>query len=167
MSPLPFIAALPIQRLTPSAGAKVESCTTFGLPPSGASISYHRTPAWLEPTLTVWLATRTSAVPTRRYCRRFISRSDRGSSVRLVPRCAIQPLEYAWPQNAYVYGVTAMLVGPERVEVPVVKSGVKRHVWNVLPVPLAEDVSTLPMYSASPVGGTWLALSAWAGSSPS
>src|SRR3954453_21049564 len=159
MSPAASMAALPIQRLTPSFGANVSPWTSLRAAPSGLWISYQRTPAWLLPALTVWLATSTSSVSMRRYCRRFISRSASGSSVCDVPRWAMQPVGKSWLQNAQVYWGTVRLVGPGDVVVAGVgKSGLNRHVRKLLPRPVDEEVSIPPMYSASPAGGTWVAL---------
>ena len=66
MLPLRSMAMLPIQRCTPSPGAKVPCCCTLYRPCSVRWISYQRIPATPGAASTDWLVTIVSASSSRR-----------------------------------------------------------------------------------------------------
>src|SRR5690348_13411814 len=87
-SPLPSIAALPIQRQVVS-GWYVLCWVNAGVPEVAWLISYQRMPATpFEET--VWLPTSASWSPKFRYASRNMPRSPRPSSLDVVPACGTQ-----------------------------------------------------------------------------
>src|SRR5690242_17665307 len=84
MLPRLSCAMLPIQRLTPSLGAKVP-CWASEYDDPERRISYHRTPAMPGEDSTVWLVTSDSYPPKLRYARRKVGRCR---LARLSSHCA-------------------------------------------------------------------------------
>src|SRR3954466_5157664 len=151
-SPLWSIAALPIQRQTPSLGAWVLCCPQAGVPDVTPLISHQRTPERpplhvlpLPPTQTLWLPTSASwPSEKRRYAARNIERSPSADSRDEVPACGTQLEKQS---SVYAAGVRVPpTVNVEFAGVP--KSAWKRQILQV--VVSSPDCMT---GSGAPAGG--------------